>query len=101
MAPIHNCQRQPCGCEEHTTHEQGEDGEAVDGTQRRWSVACKAHGGWLPTTLTTTLPPPSELQLQLHLLREREQILIDQLETLQDEILHIEERLTSRKRMRS
>ena len=101
MPVTHHCNRQVCGCESHSTIEVDEKGLGIGGTQRQWQVACQAHGGWLPSTLPS--PPQSEYHQQLHVLREREQSLIDQLEVLQEEIARLETRAvgeTSRKRGR-
>jgi hypothetical protein len=102
MPASHECQRQACGCESHRSIEHLPDGSVALPTQRQWQVACQAHGGWLPTTLP--VPPPNELQQQLHLLREQEQALIDQLENLQEQIARLETRLggeSARKRGRT
>ena len=80
--------RHPCGCEQHE----------VDG--RKWSAACQAHGGWLPSTLP--IPIPSARELRLRELRQQEQVLIDQLEAIQEAIAVLEEETeTSSERKRS
>ena len=103
MPSVHDCHRQTCGCESHRTCELEDNSIPIPDTQRQWQVACRAHGGWLPTTLPTTLPS-SNLQQQLHILKEREQALIDQLDNLHDEIARHEVLMSGeniRKRCRS
>ena len=78
------CERAACGCEYHHT------------ADRDWSVNCRAHGGWLPSSLPE--PPFSEDEELLLKLREDESALIDQVLQLQAEIEAVERSIAKARR---